>query len=90
MNGSLGISMRPDSTDPPAHISDEATQRTMPSVVAPPEGRATIATPTNPIPTPASACQGSRSPPSSRISTIQSGTEAMISDASPVGTLRSA
>ena len=49
-----------------------------------------IATPTNPTPTAESACQERRSPFRSRSTTIHSGTDAMISDASPVGTSRSA
>ena len=62
----------------------------MPHAVAPPDGCASTATPTKPTPTPTSAGQRSRSRAASRSTTTQSGTEAMISDASPVGTFRSA
>ena len=62
----------------------------MPQSFAPPDGCARTATPAKPTPTPASAGHGSRSRPASRSTTTQSGTEAMISEASPVGTLRSA
>ena len=68
----------------------ERTQSAIPQYVAPPDGCASIATPAKPTPTPASACQGSRSRPASRRTTTHSGTEAMISEASPVGTSRSA
>ena len=62
----------------------------MPHHLAPPEGCASTATPANPTPTPASAGHGSRSCPASRSTTSQSGTDAMISEARPVGTFRSA
>ena len=62
----------------------------MPQSFAPPDGCARTATPAKPTPTPASAGHGSRSRPTRRSTTTQSGTEAMISEASPVGTLRSA
>ena len=75
--------------EPVAHMTAEQTHSAMPHHFAPPDGCASTATPAKPTPTPASTCHGSRSRVS-RSTTTQSGTEAMISDASPVGTLRSA
>ena len=89
-NGSSGIVSRAESTEPTDHIIAERTQSAIPQYVAPPDGCASTATPAKPTPTPASACQGSRSRPASRRTTTHSGTEAMISEASPVGTSRSA
>ena len=89
-NGSSGIVSRDERNEPVAHITAEQTHSAIPHQVAPPEGCASTATPAKPTPTLASACHGSRSWPASRSTTSQSGTEAMISEASPVGTLRSA
>ena len=89
-NGSSGIVTRAESTEPTDHMIAERTQSAIPQYVAPPDGCASTATPAKPTPTPASACQGSRSRPASRRTTTHSGTEAMISEASPVGTSRSA
>ena len=55
-----------------------------------PDGRSSTATPMKPTPTPASAAPRSFSPAARRSSTTQSGTEAMISEAIPVGMSRSA
>src|SRR5436305_3269205 len=89
-NGSAGIVARADTSDPLAHMTADATQSPMPHNFAPPDGCASTPTPTNPSTTPNSAGNPSRSRPASRNSTIHNGTDAMISDASPVGTLRSA
>ncbi len=63
----------------------------MPHDFAPPDGCASTATPAKPI---ADACEHRPrqplAPDASRSTTTHSGTDAMISDASPVGTLRSA
>ena len=58
----------------------------MPQAVAPPDGCARTATPAKPTPTPTSAGQRQPLAPARRSTTTQSGTEAMISEASPVGT----
>ena len=73
-----------------AHITAERTQSAIPQYVAPPDGCASSATPAKPMPTPASAGHGRRSRPARRSTTTHRGTEAMISEASPVGTFRSA
>ena len=90
-NGSSGMVSRDDRNDPADHISAEVTQSAIPpSSPRCPTVVARTATPANPTPTPARTGQGTRSPPASRRTTSQSGTEAMIRDASPVGTFRSA
>ena len=88
--GLSGIVSRAERYEPVAHISAEQTQSAIPHHFAPPDGCASTATPAKPTPTPASACHGRRSWPIRRSTTSQSGTDAMISDARPVGTLRSA
>src|SRR4051812_47896197 len=89
-NGSSGMVTRAERTEPTDHMIAESTQSAIPQPFAPPDGWARTATPAKPTPTPASACHGSRSCPTRRRTTTHSGTDAMISDASPVGTLRSA
>src|SRR5581483_4298175 len=89
-NGSAGIGNRAESTEPTDHMTADRMQSDTPSVVAPPLGRTRIATPAKPTPTPASAAVGSLSCESRRRTTTQSGTDAIRSDASPVGTVSSA
>src|SRR5579862_500055 len=89
-NESRGIVRRADATEPTDHIIAESTQSRIPPVVAPPLGRRSTATPANPTATPISARGRSRSRPHRRNSTTQSGTEAIRSDARPVGTFFSA
>ena len=88
-NGSAGIWRRAERNEPVAHITAEQKQSATPHHFAPPDGCASTATPAKPTPTPASTCHG-RCSCVSRSTATQSGTEAMINDASPVGTSRSA
>src|SRR5437660_6688306 len=88
-NGSAGIVMRDERNDPVAHITAEQTQSATPHHLAPPDGWARTATPAKPTPIPARTCHGSRSRAPTRHTPSHSGTDAMIRDASPVGTFRS-
>jgi hypothetical protein len=86
---SRGSGIRDERYEPVAQATAETPVSAMPHHVAPPSGRKRIATPTKPTSTPTIASRGGRSPPARRSSTTSSGTEAMMSDATPVGTVRS-
>ena len=89
-NGFDGIVNRDEANEPAAHMTAESTQRPTPTTVALPSGWSRMATPAKPTPTLASAAAGIRSCQRRRSTTTQSGTDAISSDASPVGTSSSA
>ena len=89
-NASFGIGNRPERYEPTAHATAEPTTRTSPVVLAPPPGWTRTAIPTKPIATPTSGAPGGRSPPANRSTTTSSGTDAITSEASPIGTSCSA
>ena len=89
-NGSSGIVTRAESTEPTDHMTAERTQSAIPHAL-----RAARRLRQHGDAGEADAHAGERLPgqplaPASRRTTTHSGTEAMISEASPVGTLRSA
>ncbi len=90
VTASRGIGSFEERNVPSAHISAEQMTMSTPVTVAPAPGRRRTATPTNPKTVPASEAPAGRSPVSERKTTSQSGTEAKISAASPIGTRRSA
>jgi hypothetical protein len=90
VSASPGIGSFEERNVPSAHESAEATTSSTPETVASPPGRRRSATPMNPKAVPTSEARGGLSPVVDRSTTSQSGTEAKIRDASPIGTCRSA
>jgi hypothetical protein len=87
---SRGSRSRDERYEPVAHASAEHPTSAIPDHVAPPSGWNRSAMPAKPTTTPTIATRGGRSPPAMRRQTTISGTEAMISEATPVGTSCSA
>ena len=90
VSASPGIGSLEERNVPIAHESAAATTSSTPETLASPPGRRSRATPMNPTAVPTSEARGGRSPVLERSTTSQSGTEAKISEASPIGTRRSA